>query len=60
MTVTGFQIHIDGVMRTFRDKREVAYEAARMAKTKSPRSKVEIVCESTDKRIEMLEDGRTS
>ena len=60
MTIIGFQVHIDGVMRVFHDIREVSYGLARNLKEKHKRSKVEIICEATGKRIEMLEDGRTA
>ena len=60
MTVIGYRIHIDGIMRSFRDRQDVALEAARMAKNNSPRSKVEILDERNEKTIEMLEDGRAA
>jgi hypothetical protein len=38
----GFDILIDGVQRTFRDRRETAHEAAIYAKQKNPGSVVEM------------------
>lgn len=43
----GFQILHNGVPRTFRDKRETAFEAARYAKSKSRGELIEIVDLST-------------
>lgn len=60
MTVIGFRVEIDGVLRVFHDIREVAFGLARNLKDRNKRSKVEIVCDATGKRIEMLEDGRTA
>lgn len=60
MTVIGFRVHIDGVMRVFHDIREVAYGMARQLKENNKRSKVEIIDERTGKTVEMLEDGRTA
>jgi hypothetical protein len=58
MTVIGFRVHIDGVLRTFHDIREVAFGMARTLKAKNRHSKIEIVDERTGKAVEMLEDGR--
>lgn len=60
MAIIGFQVHIDGVMRVFHDTKSVAYQMARNLKDKYKRSKIEIVCEATNTRIEVLEDGRTA
>ena len=60
MTVIGYRIHIDGIMRSFRDRQEGALEAAGMTKTNSPRSKVAILDERNDRTIETREDGRTA
>jgi hypothetical protein len=56
----GFEIRHNGVPRTFRDKRDTAFEAARYAKTKSRGEIIEIVDRSTGTMLVMLEDGRTS
>jgi hypothetical protein len=58
MTVIGFRIHIDGVLRSFHDIREVAFGMARTLKTRHRHSKVEIIDERTGNAVEMLEDGR--
>jgi hypothetical protein len=55
----GFQILHNGVSRTFRDKRETAFEAARYAKSKARGEIIEIVERSTGTKLVMLEDGRT-
>jgi hypothetical protein len=55
----GFQILHNGVPRTFRDKRETAFEAARYAKSKARDEIIEIVDLSTGAKMVMLEDGRT-
>jgi hypothetical protein len=39
----GFDILHNGVPRTFRDQRAMAYEAARFAKTQNPADIIEIV-----------------
>lgn len=56
--VIGFRVEIDGVLRVFHDIREVALGMANNLKKRSKHAKVEIVCEATGKRIEMLGDGR--
>mgnify|MGYP003705512171 CR=1 FL=1 len=45
MTVIGFRVNIDGVMRVFHDVREVAFGMARELKRKNRHSKVEILDE---------------
>ena len=42
-TDQGFDILHNGMPRTFRDKKEMAYEAARFAKTQNPADIIEIV-----------------
>ncbi len=54
-----FQILHNGAPRTFRDKRETAFEAARYAKSKARGEKIEIVDHATGTKLVMLEDGRT-
>jgi len=60
MTVIGFRVNIDGVMRVFHDVREVAFGMARELKRKNRHSKVEILDERTGTSVEMREDGRTA
>jgi hypothetical protein len=55
----GYTILINGVPRTFRDRRDIAYEAARYLKAKAKGEIVEIVDCSTGAKLIMLEDGRT-
>jgi hypothetical protein len=55
----GFDIRHNGVPRTFRDKRETAFDAARYAKAKARDEIIEIVDRSTGTKLVMLEDGRT-
>jgi hypothetical protein len=55
----GYEILHNGVPRTFRDKRETAYEAARFAKSRHPAELIEIVDRSTGTKLVMLADGRT-
>ena len=55
---TGFEIRVNGTPRTFRDRKDMAYDAARLLKTKNPRAIIEIVDCSTGLKSVMLEDGR--
>jgi hypothetical protein len=55
----GFEIRHNGVPRTFRDRRETAFDAARYAKSKARGEIIEIVDRSTGVKLVMLEDGRT-
>jgi hypothetical protein len=55
----GFDIIINGVDRSFRDRKEVAYEAARYMKQVHRNDIVEIRVRATGERIVMHEDGRT-
>jgi hypothetical protein len=55
----GFEIRHNGVPRTFRDKREIAFEAARYAKSRAKGEIIEILDRSTGVKLVMLEDGRT-
>jgi hypothetical protein len=48
----------NGVPRTFRDRKEIAYEAARFAKARAPRDIIEIVDCSTGAKTIVLADGR--
>jgi hypothetical protein len=56
----GFHITINGVPRTFRDREETAFDAASVLKRRSPKDKVEIVEQGSERRIEMLESGLTA
>ena len=55
----GFDILHNGVPRTFRDDREIAFEAARFAKARTKGEIIEIVDRATGQKLVMLEDGRT-
>lgn len=55
----GFEILINGVLRTFRDVEAVAYEAARYAKQRNRGEVVELRICATGAKVLMLEDGRT-
>ena len=55
----GFEIRHNGVPRTFRDCKDIAYEAARFAKANAPGDIIEIVDLSTGAKLVMLQDGRT-
>ena len=55
----GFEIRHNGVTRTFRDRRDTAFEAARFAKSNAPGDIIEIVDRSTGTKLVMLKDGRT-
>ena len=54
----GFEIRHNGVPRTFRDKREMAYEAARFAKSKAKGEIIELIDRSTGAKLTLPEDGR--
>jgi len=56
----GFDIIVNGVDRSFRDREEVAYQAARYMKQLHPKNLVEVRIRATGERIIMREDGRTS
>jgi hypothetical protein len=45
---------------TFRDKKEMAYEAARFAKTQNPADIIEIVDRANRTKLVMQADGRTA
>ena len=54
----GYEIWHNGVPRTFRDRKEIAYEAARFAKARAPRDIIEVVDCSTGAKTIVLADGR--
>jgi hypothetical protein len=59
-TPVGFIISVDGVPRTFHDRREVAYGMARYLKENNTPSIITILDEATGHSVTMLEDGRTA
>ena len=56
----GYDLIINGVDRSFRDREEVAYEAARYWKQRHPKDLVEVRVRATGQRVLMREDGRTA
>jgi hypothetical protein len=56
----GFDILHNGVPRTFRDQKTLAYEAARFAKTQNPTDLIELVDRSNGTKVVMLANGRTT
>jgi hypothetical protein len=56
----GFDILYNGVPRTFRDRKDMAYEAARFAKTQNPADLIELVDRSSGTKSVMLANGRTA
>ena len=50
----------NGLPRTFRDQKAMAYEAARFAKAQNPDEILEIVDRSNGTKLVMLADGRTA
>jgi hypothetical protein len=55
----GYEIRHNGVPRTFRDKRETAFDAARYAKSKVKSDLIEIIDRASRAKLILLEDGRT-
>jgi hypothetical protein len=55
----GFDILHNGMPRTFRDQKAMAYEAAHFAKTQNPADLIEIVDRANGTKLVMLADGRT-
>jgi len=56
----GFDIIFNGVVRTFRDRREAAYDAARYLKSRHPKDFVEVFDRATRAKLIAFEDGRVS
>ena len=56
----GFDIIINGVVRTFRDRREAAYDAARYLKSRHPKDFVEVLDRATGTKLIVFEDGRVA
>jgi hypothetical protein len=54
----GFEIIVNGVTRTYRDRRDIAYEAARYMKERHPRDFVEVRDVATGTKLIVFEDGR--
>ena len=57
---TGFDIHIAGIWRAFRDQKPAAYEAAVTLKKRNKDAAVTIASTATGVVVTMLEDGRTA
>jgi hypothetical protein len=55
----GFDVLINGVVRTFRDRKIAGYEAGRVIKRKHRGDIIEVRDRSTANKVVMLEDGRT-
>lgn len=53
-----FEIRLNDIPRTYRDVKDVAYDAARIIKKRHPGDIIEIVDMSTGEKIQILEDGR--
>jgi hypothetical protein len=53
-----FEIRHNGVPRSYRDKKDVAFEAARFAKQRAKGDIIEIVDLATGTKMVILEDGR--
>jgi hypothetical protein len=56
----GFEIIVNGVARTFRDRREAAYEAARYLKGRHPKEFVEVLHRATGTKLIVFDDGRVA
>ena len=56
----GFEILVNGVVRTFRDRREAAYDAARYLKRRHPKDFVEVLDHATGTKLIVFEDGRVT
>jgi hypothetical protein len=54
----GFEIIVNGVVRSFRDQREAAYDAARYLKIRHPKAFVEVLNRVTGTELIVFEDGR--
>jgi hypothetical protein len=54
----GFDILVNGVVRTFRDQPEVAYAAARYLKRRHPKDFIEVIDRATGTKLIVFEDGR--
>jgi hypothetical protein len=56
----GYEIRNNGVARSFRDKRETAFDAARFGKSRNPRDRIEVLDRATGNKLIMLADGRVT
>jgi hypothetical protein len=54
-----YEVRHNGVLRSYRDEKSVAYEAARFAKERAKGDIIEIVELATGAKLLMLADGRT-
>jgi hypothetical protein len=55
---TGFEVLIDGKARAFRDRLDVAHNAARYFKSQNPKAVIEIVDRKTGQSAVVRDDGR--
>ena len=55
-----YEIRHNGIPRSYRDQKSVAFEAARFAKTRCRDEIIEIVDLDSGAKILMLEDGRVA
>jgi hypothetical protein len=56
----GYDLIVNGIDRSFRDRKEVAFASARYMKQRHPKDVIEIRIRAPGERIVMLEDGRTA
>jgi hypothetical protein len=55
-----YEIRHNGIPRSYRDLRATAYDAARLGKARTPTDIIEIVDMTSDTKVVMHADGRTS
>jgi hypothetical protein len=53
-----FEVRHNGVPRSYRDRKDVVMDAARLAKQRAKGDIIEVVDHATDTKVVMLEDGR--
>jgi hypothetical protein len=58
-TDDGFDVLVNGINRSCRDRQNAAYEAARYLKERHPEDMVEVRIRATGQRVMILADGRT-
>jgi hypothetical protein len=56
----GFEIIVNGLPRTFRDRQDTTYDAARYLKSRHPKDIVENLDCATRARLIVFEDGRVT
>jgi hypothetical protein len=54
----GFDVVVNGINRSFRDRENAAYEAARYLKERHPGDLIEVRVRATGQRVVILADGR--